>query len=64
MAKNSPLSSWMPKIKPKQEPKFHHELRFTGVAKSIKLPLRIDKKGPLVRYLVRKDLRHIFKDLL
>lgn len=52
MAKNSPLSSWMPKIKPKQEPKFHQDLKLTGVAKSTNLPLRIERKGPLVRYFV------------
>ena len=53
MAKNSPLRSWMPKIKPKHEPKFHQDLKLTGVAKSIKLPLIIDRKGPLVRYFLK-----------
>lgn len=52
MAKNSPLSSWMPKIRPKHEPKFHQELKLTGVAKSIMLPLISDRNGPLVRYFV------------
>lgn len=52
MAKNRPLRSWMPKIKPKHEPKFHQELKLTGVAKSIKLPLRIDRNGPLLRNFV------------
>lgn len=52
MAKNNPLKSWMPKIRPKHDPKFHQELKLTGVAKSIKLPLRMVRNGPLVRNFV------------
>jgi len=42
----------MPRIKPKQEPKFHQELKLSGAAKSYKQPLRMETNGPLVRYLV------------
>jgi len=49
MAKNKPVTIWIPKHNPNKDPKFHHALILDGEGKSINELFIILSNGDLIR---------------